>query len=424
MSVAAFFKRFRQKSKAHLSIGISSALIQGATFFLIYVFKSELNETNFVYVITQLSWAGIIASIAGLRLEILLFQSLGTITRGVVIVPFVAVVLTVLVVSAFDYAVAAALVHPPFLLVDTIWVCMGLAFQEIQGFFCVQQGKWKSLLVTRAAQALALTGFSLLLILEIIDTDGAFALRSYGLMLILPSLVWLGFFYSSTPRSPMGALRTSLGTAIFRRGTILSGSVLVNALYVNVPVLVASFTQTVSFAADFGFILKILTGPVTLIRQVFGQIFMARCLAIDFSASNAMQLVRSYMTRTVFRSAAAYLLIMTVLIPLLVVFKDRAKIENISMVFVLVLAVAAQCMVNPIASMRILFQGELEFFLIDILRSMILTGVLFVPLNIDYSIKFTIISTCLYFWYLAYSYRRLRRGVANSGLSLGRNKKL
>lgn len=393
-------------------MAVGSLLLQGASFLTIIALKPSLTEELFAFFITQISWASIIGSITTLRFEILLFQEEKKVDKTVLFSTLI-IALCVLVICGIamlllSHFAGGWLNFSPMMLV----LAFGFGMIEGQSFLGIQMQRVFDILLTRGMQA-AVLGLTALLAWSGIVHESLFTL--YALGTAGPVFFW--FFYAIS-RAP--------GKLVFRlppfrsakRSFALTLSVLVNTVYANGPIVLASATQSANFIADFGFILRLLTGPITMIRQAFGHTYLAKAFKIEPNSNNSANYLWNLTCRTMARSIAVYLAILCVIVPALIFSADIFGIYNYSMIIYLSFATIFQVSVNTIAGSRSVTESEFNFLVLDLFRVISLYCAIYFVTFIRYDLVFAITSSLLYIIYIIINFYEIRRWGLNKGARL------
>ena len=111
--------------------------------------------------------------------------------------------------------------------------------------------------------------------------------------------------------------------------------------------------------------MKVLTGPLTLVRQAFGQTFLSRSLTLNSTQYDAQKRLKALLLHTTKLAITSYGTILFVMVALVWTGADVFSIQQPSMIFWLALATIPQAMINPVASVRTTLRRENTFFLYD-----------------------------------------------------------
>lgn len=383
-------------------MAFGSLLFQGASFLTLLILKPSLHPGEFAFFITQLSWASILGSVATLRLEIMLFQERGYVDKQSLCSILIFSIAILAIIGLGANVVLAAVGSSTSLPMMSILLAFGFGLMEAQSFLCVQMQRLFELVVTRAMQAGAL------IVTALFAWHGLpynFVFTFYAVGVALPLLVWCGV---AIWRSA-GSLTIHVpAPAIWARSIVLTLSTLVNTVYVNAPIVLASATQSPNFVADFGFVMRLLTGPITLIRQAYGHTYLAEAFRIEREGSSFPEPLWRLTKKAMWRSFATYIAILAAGIILLLALYKFFQIENPFMIFILSFATIGQTCVNTVTSIRTPIKKEKEFFLFDTARLVILTASLGLVTSINFDVIFSIVSSSIYVCYILFIRSQIR----------------
>lgn len=398
-------RRLANRFRAHASIAGSSLGLQVATYFLLFAFKGALTDVEYVVAMAQIAIFSIVGSVASLRLEMLLFQERGGIDRRGVVVPL----LVAVAILALAYAglKGLAAVWPGQMPVAAAALPLGLAFalQDIQNFLCVQTARWRDLLTTRLAQAGLLVAVSLIGGMGGQITSGTALVLAYGLALLVPSLLWMARFGRGLPHEPLANPALNW-PRLLRRSLPMTLSQLINSAYVNLAGLIAIAQLPAAQAADFNFIARLATGPVTLIRQVSGQLFLARALQLDQIGKATAPRIHAMMAAVAVKSTLAYLAAAVLIAGFLFVAHDAAQISHPEMLVPLLFAAGAQCVAGQLTLIRVVLRDEFAFMLAEVARITAMLAILLSFVAIPYHWRLGIGSGLIYLGYCAFVWLR------------------
>lgn len=377
-------------------MGLGSLIFQVAVLVTIIVLKAAFAAENFAVLITQIAWASILGSVATFRLEFLLLQQNGRVTRPDLLLVFTVATGFLLMSGGVINGSAMALGANMPLMASSLLLALGIGLQEAQSLLCVKLQKIPALLMTRALQAsglvcTALTGWY----------GGALStvFGLYATSVTLPLLLWFARFswrLEGPNRIDWPAPR------LLWRGLALALSTFANAVYANGAVIIAAATQNANFVADFGFIMRLLTGPITTIRQAFAHSYNAQSIVIDKSDATAHLRLWDITKQVILRSLTAYVVIQIGVIGLLFATADFFNIARPALILWLVFATMAQVCVNAVSGVRTALEKEALFMRFDILRVTILITALLLPLGLPFYIVFATVSAGLYLSYIAF----------------------
>lgn len=402
-------------------MAFGSLIFQGASFVTLVILKPLLTADNFAFFITQLSLASIIGSIATLRFEILLFQDRGKVDRETLLTIFV---ITLIVLSTCALLAGVGLRIFGGELKISSWsfiLSAGFGLIEAQSFLCVQMNRMLELVITRAVQA-ALLGSSALLVWFGLVQEAFFGI--YSLAVTIPLVIWLAIAVGQA--AGRFALHAP-SVVLWKRSVALTLSVLVNTVYANIAVILASATQPASFVADFGFIMRLLTGPITLIRQAYGHTYLADAFRLEREFNGPSDEMWDLTKSAIKRSILAYCIILVGVIASLLLFNRVLNISRISMIPILSFVTIGQVGINTVANVRSPIKRESAFLKLDFARVVILACALSLGSWISFDILFSVVSTVLYGYYVIFirnqigkwTYReRIGGDILSGGLSI------
>ncbi|NIJ36412.1 O-antigen/teichoic acid export membrane protein [Sphingopyxis panaciterrae] len=393
------------------SLVLGSLALQGASFLALLILKPRLSEVNFAFFMTQLSWASIVGSVATFRLELLLFQERNRVDRESLISILVFAILMLGLVGAALWAISwqagpAVMMSPM-----AILLALGFGLIEAQTFLCVQLERLGALLVTRAVQAAALVGTALVAWSDF-GHDHLFIFYAAGVS--VPVLLWWFYAIARTDGRPGIHFPT---LSVWKRSLSLTLSTLVNNIYANLAILLASATQSPGFVADFGFVMRLLTGPITLIRQAYGHTYLVDAFRLERDDPNPSRALWALTKNAIGRSVATYIVIMIVAIAVLFSANKFLQISNPQMIFLLAIVTIGQVGVNTVATIRTPLRKEKEFLIYDVLRVGVLAGALTFITALSFDVVFSIFSSLLYAGYLLFIWWRIRAFSRSEGAS-------
>lgn len=384
------------------SLAFGSLIFQGSSLVTLILLKPLLPSDEFAFFITQISLASIVGSIATLRFEILLFQDRGKVDRQTLLTVFV---VTLIILSACGLLAGVgsklfgrALTISPWSFV----LAAGFGLIEAQTFLCVQMNRTLELVVTRAVQASLLGGTALMAFSGLVK-EAFFVI--YSLDVTMPLIIWL--MIAMGRESGPFALHPQ-SAILWKRSIALTLSVLVNTVYTNIAVILASATQPASFVADFGIIMRLLTGPITLIRQAYGHTYLADAFRLERESEAPAEKIWDITTRAIKRSIALYCFILSIVMLALLVFHDRLNISYIWMIPILSFATIGQAGINTVAGVRSPIRREGAFLKLDCTRVAILTAALLLIRWLRFDIIFSLVSALLYLYYLFFMREQIR----------------
>lgn len=385
----------RLKSRAG-AMALGSLMFQGATFVMLMLHKSGLSAEGFTFIVVQIAWASILGSVATFRLELLFFQERGRVDRSSLMSVFAfSVMFLPLLAGAINGAMAFA-GQPIHLALFAVVLALGLGLHEAQSFLCVQLQRVPQLLVTRFVQGAGIlhAGF-----LGWSGSAYEWVFAMYALSVTVPLVIWMIY---TTWQVEGEALLAFPHRSAWKRGLALAVSSLVNTLYTSAAVLVAAATQTPAFVADFGFIMRLLTGPITTIRQAFGHTYMAAAFAVDQAKLGAATSLWQLTWHSIRRSVSVYLVILTSVMAFLFTTADLFDLSRPQIIMWLSVATIAQVGVNTVAGIRTPLRLEKAFLGYDVVRTGVLLGVLMMPLGLPFDVVFAVTSSSLYCIYILF----------------------
>jgi hypothetical protein len=353
--------------------------------------------------------AGIVGAICSMRLEVLVFQAQSGMSRAAILVPAAAIaVVTSIIYLGFGiaaYAGIGAQLSP-----YAAPMILGLGLSSVQNFAFVQVKKLNKLLVARAAQAAALGLLMIPLGAGWWSPTGLQILFLIGLAYVVPAAVSIIRFTRSLPVSTEPAKAAWPDWTMFKRSFSLTVSTGVNAVYVNLPLLAAAATQSVSFVGDFGLIMRACTAPTTLISQVIGRMFLADALRWSIQPQRKSSDLLRPMSRTILQCMVLYSLMTPVLIGALYLYREELSFSHFGIAPFLFLAGLGQCAINPIGQVRMALSDERAFLFFDMTRLTALgVGLYLLVAVIPYEMAFGMTSFTLYVLNVAFIFARLSR---------------
>ena len=386
-------------------------MIQGANLLVLLVAKATISEADFAFVLTNLAFAGIIGSVATMRLEVLVFQAQGITTYSAALLPSIAIG-TVIVASYLANAIFAQIGAASLeLSASAIPMIIGLGLSAILAFLFVQDKQLNALLAMRVVQAGMLALLVVALFARIGNLGGEKVLLFIGIGYAAPAFV--GLIYVLIQVAPKRAADQPMfapSYAMVKRSGLLTASTGVNSVYVNLPILAAAATQSAGFVADFGMIMRMFTAPITLIFQVFGRLFLAESIRWSLAKDKAMSALSRLVSKTMARSVVAYACIAPILLGVLFLFRTELDITNLAIAPFLFMAALGQCAINPVSQVRISLNDETAFLFFDFLRLVVLAVGLFVLASaIAFEIAFGLTALSLYTAYIFFIRFRIAR---------------
>ncbi|MEM5469867.1 MAG: hypothetical protein ACSHWZ_18740 [Sulfitobacter sp.] len=402
-------KRILADDRAKLAF--ASAIVQVTNFLFLLLARIIISDEDFAIVLTQLAIAGIIGAIASLRLEVLMYQAHGCVTRSSILAP----ILAIAVVIALNYAgfFLAALIwnkSPP-LSPIVVPFLLGIALSAVLNFALVQAQRLNLLVAVRSAQCAMLTLLMAFLGTRWWTPSGSELLIAMGLSYLLPSLVLVVRFIAQVPTNNSDfPVCTIPDWVMIRRSISLTFSTGVNSIYVNLPLLAAAATQNASFISDFGLIMRAVNAPITLIGQVTGRLFLASAMHWSIAPERVSSALSGMVWRAMAQSLGLYLLITPVLIGVFYFYREPLNFTNLGIVPYLFLAGLGQCVINSVAQVRTPLHDERAFLMFDSARLLVLTiGLYGGGRMLPFEIAFGGTSLLLYTSYIPFIFLRVAR---------------
>lgn len=400
-------KRILTDDRAKLAF--ASALIQVTSFLVLLLAKTTISNEDFVFLLTQLALAGIIGAIASLRLEVLMYQAHRCMTRAALLAPIVATIV-VIAVSYAGFSVAAAVwIKSPVLSPLAMPMLLGLALSTVLNFAFVQVQRLNLLLAVRAAQCAVLSLLMALLVARWWIPTGGEILLAIGLGYALPAVVSIARFTIQIPTNYTDFPAVNMPDwAMLRRSISLTFSTGLNSIYVNLPLLAAASTQSASFVADFGLIMRAFNAPITLIGQVIGRLFLAAAMRWAIAPVRVPSALARRISRTMAQSLGLYLLITPVLIGVLYFYREQLNFTELGIAPYLFLVGLGQCVINSVSQVRMPLSDERAFLLFDSVRLLGLAiGLYGAARLVPFEIAFAGTSLLLYASYIPFIFLRV-----------------
>ena len=255
-------------------IALATISVQIANFAMLFFAKGAMSDAAFAFYITQTASAGIIGAFATLRLEMLIYKQFGRMTIAAILVPLAVAALVV----GVAVPILMAIEHWLNIMPDTSYwaglLMLGIGISTASDFLFIQKKKLRFMLASRLCQAVGLAAIALVLAQRLLELTGTQLLMAQGVVMLMPPLVWL-FAYAVTLWQQGDAAPYFIRPTrdlLWRSGAI-STATIVNAVYVNLPILIASASQSVAFTADFGLVSRFLTAPLRLSVRSSGNLF-------------------------------------------------------------------------------------------------------------------------------------------------------
>jgi len=389
--------------------------VQMANFLLLFIAKDKLSDAEFTIFLVQAAIAGVLNSLATLRIEVIVFQKYNRLTLAGVYTPFVAA----LIITGLSYG-GALIMQATFGLKNILspWTSLlivGGALAAAQDFIFVQCKRVNLLVVARVFQ-----GVLIIILCVAINTGnliltGGQVVGLQGLAMIITVLIVLGGFCYSRRGILVGdAPLLKPDREMLTRASSLSGSAMVNSLFTNLPILGAGAILTVTSAADFGFIMRVISAPVTLIKNVNGKIFLRQSLEWQARSNAKISELRKIIRQTMFQGVIIFIVLATLLLAGVCIYEKETIYRNFSVVIYLLIANLLRAAISPISQVRVALKDEIVFGTFDILRVAILAATLFsVGYLFSYEAVFGFASLGLYTTYVVFIELRLRSWKGN-----------
>lgn len=395
------FRKLTKFRSTSVEMALGSLLFQGGSFLALIILKPYLGEREFAFLITQISWASILSSVATLRLELLVFEEHGVVDRASLV--------GILTFAALNLGLIGLAINSAMWIVDApaslsgmaVLLALGFGLIEAQSFLCVQMERVGELVLTRAVQAAALSGTGLLALRG--GQSDLFSL--YTVSVAGPVVFW----FVITIVRMHGALRVRIPRwSTWKRGALLAQATLANTAYANAPVILAAASQTTSFVADFGFIMRLLTGPITFIRQAYGHTYLLAAFDAKRRLRDPAEELWCITKGAMRRSIVTYIPTIAVAAVSLFLIHDFLDIANPYMIFLLSAVTIWQAGINTVAMIRSPLHMEKEFFALDVTRVIFLTGTLVIfPVYFPFEFVFVAVSSFLYVLYILFIRRQI-----------------
>lgn len=392
-------------------LAYSSILIQVASFAVLLVAKMAVPVPDFAFILTQLALAGIVGSVASMRLEVLIFHQNGRLSRAAILVPIVAMVLVIGLAYALYGLIAALFTGMGDASFHAIPMMVGLSLSAITNFTFVQVRQLNPLLAMRVWQGLALAALMAALASGFWGLTGEDVLLLIGLAYAFPAIAYTALAYMRHRPEAHDPPALYLPDArTLRRALSLSVSTGVNSVYINMPLLAAASTQTASYVADFGLILRAFTAPITFIAQVIGRFFLADAINWSGDPERTPAALWRMITRAMAQSVGIFVVVAAALIGLLYLFSEPLNFTHLGIAPFLFLATLGQCAINPVSQVRIPINDEHIFLLFDAMRLVLLSVGLFALSQVlPFEVAFGLTAVVLYTGYIGFIRHRVAR---------------
>ena len=386
-------------------------MIQGANLAVLLLAKTAVSDDNFAYLLTNLAFAGIIGSIASMRLEVLVFQEHQQITYAAILMPVVALISIVAISFLVNTVVTIAGTSHLLLSPAAGPMMLGLGLSTILTFLFVQKNQTSSILAMRTAQTASLAVLMITILAKPAKLEGSTILLFIGISYAAPAITWLVYQLSQTQSKPISHGIIYLPKReMIKRSLMLTISTGLNSIYVNLPLLVASATQSTTFVSDFGLIMRMFTAPITLIFQVIGRLFLAEAIRWSINPVRATDALSKLIKQAVLQSVGLYLLVAPILFGILYIYREPLSLTHIEIAPFLFLAAIGQCAINPVSQVRIALGDERTFLIFDTLRLVLLAAsLILLSRSIPYEFTFATTALTLYTSYIFFIRSRVTR---------------
>lgn len=385
-----------------MSLASSTVIFQLSMLLFLFVLKLKMADAVFGNFLVSLGIASIVGAVASLRSEILITQVDRCVNARTLFWPLSIAVAVVIFVWAISPLISwLFLIDIP---VYTMVLAFGLSLQSICQFVLIQETQFFRLLLLRAAQAAILVATSLALL-----ADVAFAWSIWGFAIAItgPFAIWAVFWLTS--KRGLAVSSFAFEPSQLRRSAILSLTLLINTAAVNIPIILCVATQNATYAADFGFVMKIFGAPSTLANAMFGQLFMADNIRRDISIPSEAQSVRRAMHKTSVRAIGFVSMISLGIIlgVFLLAYFLPGFLTYPILASAIAIAVIAQASFSPVSAIGDIAKLENPFLLFYLARVIVLYGFLSAAMNVDFSVRFAAINLLVYLGFWLYADRRL-----------------
>ena len=390
------------------SLATSTMISQLSMLLFLFVLKLKMADAVFGNFLVSLGIASIVGAVASLRSEVLITQVDRCVNARTLFWPvFIAVAV---VIFAWAISPLISWLFSIDIPVYTTVLAFGLSLQSICQFVLIQETQFFRLLLLRAAQAAILIATSLALLA---DLTFAWSIWGFAIAIIGPFAIWSVFWLAS--KRGLAVSNFAFEPSQLRRSAILSLTLLVNTAAVNIPIILCVATQNASYAADFGFLMKIFGAPSTLANAMFGQLFMADNIRRDISIPGEAQSVRRAMHKTSVRAIGFVSMISmgTILGVFLLVYFLPSFLTHPILASTIAIAIIAQAGFSPVSAFGDIAKLENPFLLFYLVRVIVLYGLLSTAMDIDFSVRFAAINLVVYLGFWLYADRRLGK-VSNA----------
>ncbi|MFC4292478.1 hypothetical protein ACFOWX_08635 [Sphingorhabdus arenilitoris] len=394
---------FKSLFSGRLSLGASTVFFQIAMLFFILILKLKMTDSVFALFLVSLGVASIFGAIASLRSEVLITQADRSCNVRALVWPILIAVGTIGIMCAIRPAINWIFsIDVP---LYTAALAFGFSLQAICQFVMIQEAQFGRLLIIRAVQAamLAITGLAL-----VFEASFMWGVFGFTLSLVVPFAVWIALWMIENRHITPPAFVFSWRQ--IRRSLILSLTLLINTTAVNIPIILCVATQSASYAADFGFLIKVFTAPVTLANAMFGQLFLADNIRLNSAIPAEAKKIQMAMRRT---STIAVLFVLsiaaiTIIGVLMLAHFVPAMLTYPMLSISIALAITAQAAFSPVSAIGDIAKLETPFLLFYIMRIALLYGMLSNVSLIDFSALFASINILAYSFFWLYADHRMR----------------
>jgi hypothetical protein len=346
-----------------------------------------------------------------MRLEVLIFHQNGRLSHAAILVPIVAMALVIGLAYAIYGLTAALFAGIGDASFHAIPMMIGLSLSAVTNFTFVQVRQLNPLLAMRVWQGLALAALMAALASGFWDMTGEDVLLLIGLAYAFPAIAYTALAYlRHRPEAHDPPALYLPDARMLRRALSLSVSTGVNSVYINMPLLAAASTQTASYVADFGLILRAFTAPITFIAQVIGRFFLADAITWSGDPERTPAVLWRMITRAMVQSVGIFVIAAAALVGLLYLFREPLNFTHLGIAPFLFLATLGQCAINPVSQVRIPINDEHTFLLFDSLRLVVLSVGLFALSQVlPFEVAFGLTAVVLYTGYIGFIRHRIAR---------------
>ncbi|MBW4964189.1 hypothetical protein [Sulfitobacter sp. CW3] len=283
-----------------------------------------------------------------------------------------------------------------------------LGLQEYFSFLCIQEGRWRELVVVRVFQmALSLFVIPYIYFISAVDID--LSILYFGLSFILPIVGWIGYRVIREGGNlivPNASAHEIYSASVRSFG--LTFSQIVSSLYVNIASILAISLLPAATAGDFSFLSRFATAPVGLLRQVFGQLFLADCLKLEKDGMLRSDKIEKLMHKAVVPSLLFYLSYTALFSLCLFIWQEVLNVSNYHLIFPLFLAGITQLVASQIGLVRVILREEFLFLVAEVLRVICIVFILLFISGIDYGYRYGFGSSLVYGSYILFTIWRVR----------------